>query len=94
MERKKLTTEEIESRLTKMDGWMAEDGKLKKSYKFENFAGSLAFVNKAGAIAERHDHHPDITFGWGYADFVITTHSEGGITEKDFALAGGIDAIV
>jgi 4a-hydroxytetrahydrobiopterin dehydratase len=93
MERKKLTAEEIETGLAELDGWKAEDDKLKKSYKFHNFAGSLEFVNKVGAIAERHDHHPDVTFGWGYADFVITTHSEGGITQKDFALAGEIDAI-
>lgn len=93
MERKKLRVEEIETRLAELEGWKAEDDKLKKSFKFENFAGSLEFVNKAGAIAEAHDHHPDITFGWGYADFVITTHSEGGITGKDFALAAEIDGI-
>lgn len=91
MERKKLSPDEIEGRLAELEGWRAEDGKLLKSFKFADFAGSLDFVNKAGAIAERHDHHPDITFGWGYADFVITTHSEGGITEKDFALADEID---
>jgi 4a-hydroxytetrahydrobiopterin dehydratase len=93
MERKKLTPDEIADRLSGNEGWKAEDDKLKRSYKFGNFAESLEFVNKAGAIAERHDHHPDITFGWGYADFVITTHSEGGITEKDFALAHEIGRI-
>jgi len=91
MERKKLSPEEIEGRLAELDGWRAVDGKLLKSFKFPDFAASLAFVNKAGAIAERRDHHPDITFGWGYADFIITTHSEGGITDKDFALAAEID---
>ena len=94
MERKKLMPEEIETRLRDLDGWTAEDDKLKKHFAFENFAGSLEFVNKAGAIAERHDHHPDITFGWGYADLVITTHSEGGITGKDFTLAAEIEGIL
>jgi 4a-hydroxytetrahydrobiopterin dehydratase len=93
MERKKLSPEEIASGLAGLDGWRAEDDKLLKSFKFSNFAGSLDFVNKAGALAERHDHHPDITFGWGYADFVITTHSEGGITALDFALAKEIEGI-
>jgi 4a-hydroxytetrahydrobiopterin dehydratase len=93
MERKKLSPDEIEGRLAELDGWRAEDGKLLKSFKFSDFAASLDFVNKAGAVAERHDHHPDITFGWGYADFAITTHSEGGITEKDFVLAAEIDGI-
>lgn len=94
MERKKLLADEIETRLAELDGWTAEDDKLKKHFAFENFAESLEFVNKAGEIAERHDHHPDITFGWGYADFVITTHSEGGITGKDFALAKEIDGLI
>lgn len=93
MDRKKLSAEEIEARLAQLDGWKAADDKLKKHFAFENFAESLAFVNKAGEIAERRDHHPDITFGWGYADLVITTHSEGGITALDFALAGEIDGI-
>lgn len=93
MDRKKLLADEIEAHLSKLDGWKAEDDKLKKHFEFENFAESLEFVNKAGEIAERHDHHPDITFGWGYADFVITTHSEGGITALDFALAEEIDGI-
>jgi 4a-hydroxytetrahydrobiopterin dehydratase len=93
MERKKLSPDEIKGRLAELDGWRVEDGKLLKSFKFSDFAGSLDFVNKAGAIAERHDHHPDTTFGWGYADLVITTHSEGGITGKDFALAKEIDGI-
>lgn len=94
MERKKLLADEIETRIAELDGWTVEDDKLKKHFAFGNFAASLEFVNKAGAIAERHDHHPDITFGWGYADFVITTHSEGGITGKDFALAKEIDGIL
>jgi 4a-hydroxytetrahydrobiopterin dehydratase len=94
MERKKLLADEIETLLAGMDGWTAEDDKLKKHFAFENFAESLEFVNKAGEIAERHDHHPDITFGWGYADFVITTHSEGGITAKDFALANEIEGLI
>lgn len=93
MERKKLSADEIAEGLKGLKGWSADDDKLKKSFKFENFAESLEFVNKAGEIAERHDHHPDIAFGWGYADFVITTHSEGGITAKDLVLAGEIEKI-
>lgn len=93
MERKKLTADEIAEDLKGLDGWSAGGNKLQKSFKFEDFAESLEFVNKVGEIAERHDHHPDITFGWGYADLVITTHSEGGITAKDFALAGEIEKI-
>jgi 4a-hydroxytetrahydrobiopterin dehydratase len=93
MERKKLTAEEIENALRFLSGWRAEDDKLKKRFSFENFAAALDFVNKAGAIAERHDHHPDIFFGWGYAEFFITTHDRGGITGFDVALAKEIDEL-
>ncbi len=91
MERKKLEPEEIEKRLARLEGWTAEDGKLKKRLDFKNFAGSLEFVNKVGAIAEEADHHPDIKFGWAFAEFEITTHDRGGITDFDFDLAEKID---
>ncbi len=93
MERKKLSAEEIENALADLDGWKPENENLKKRYEFKNFAESLAFVNRVGAIAERRDHHPDICFGWGYAEFSITTHDRGGLTENDFALAKEVDGI-
>lgn len=94
MERKKLTSEEIELALTEVADWEARDDHLKKRFSFSNFAESLAFINKVGAAAEAADHHPDITFGWGYAEISITTHDKGGITAKDFDLAGTIDGII
>ena len=93
MERKKLSAEEIAEALADLNGWMAENDKLKKRFSFENFAEALEFVNKAGEIAERFDHHPDIFFGWGYAEFFITTHDRGGITDFDTALAKEIEEI-
>ena len=93
MERKKLTSEEVENALAGLNGWAAGDDKLKKRFEFTNFAESLAFVNKAGQIAEAADHHPDIKLGWGYAEFEITTHDRGGITAFDIDLAEKIDGI-
>ncbi|MGQ0540620.1 MAG: 4a-hydroxytetrahydrobiopterin dehydratase [Blastocatellia bacterium] len=93
MERKKLSPTEIEELLAAVEGWAADGNSLKKRYSFVNFAESLAFVNKVGAIAEDSDHHPDITFGWGYAEIATTTHDRGGITDVDFALVRKIDAI-
>ena len=93
MERKKITAEELVEKLSEINSWEERDDKIHKRFKFKNFAESLDFVNKVGAIAEEHDHHPDITFGWGYAEFEITTHSEGGLTAKDIALAKEIDRI-
>jgi 4a-hydroxytetrahydrobiopterin dehydratase len=91
--REKLSPEEVASALSRLSGWTEADGKISKRFAFGNFADSLDFVNKAGAIAERRDHHPDITFGWGYAAFEITTHDAGGLTRNDFDLAADIDAI-
>jgi 4a-hydroxytetrahydrobiopterin dehydratase len=93
MERRKLSDNEIEQSIKGLNGWRVEDNKLVKRFEFPNFAESLAFVNKVGERAEAADHHPDITFGWGYAEFEITTHDRGGITDHDFALAREIESI-
>ena len=87
MARKKLSEEEIKNALAGLSGWKTENGQLKKRFSFANFADALSFVNRVGAIAEESDHHPDVLFGWGYAEFSITTHDAGGITARDFQLA-------
>ncbi|HEX2638955.1 MAG TPA: 4a-hydroxytetrahydrobiopterin dehydratase [Pyrinomonadaceae bacterium] len=93
MKRERLTREEVNERLKDVAGWTIADGKLTRRFEFKNFAESLGFVNKVGALAEAADHHPDIKFGWGYAEFEITTHDRGGLTDFDFALAREIDRI-
>jgi len=93
MERRLLSENEISERLGELNGWTVEDKRLTRKYKFANFAESLAFVNKVGQIAEAADHHPDITFGWGYAEIATTTHDRGGITDVDFNLAGRINGL-
>jgi 4a-hydroxytetrahydrobiopterin dehydratase len=93
MERRRLSSDELARALSHLNGWDEEDGQIKKSFKFENFAESLAFVNKIGALAEKSDHHPDIAFGWGYARISLSTHDRGGITDVDIAAARQIDSI-
>ncbi len=93
MSRRKLSSEEIEASLKEINGWKVEDKFLRKNFKFENFAESLEFVNGVGEIAEKADHHPDITFGWGYANIELTTHDSGGLTHNDFDVAKEIDEI-
>ncbi len=93
MTRERLTEDEIAERVGRLNGWSAVDGTLRKRFEFANFAESLAFVNRAGELAEAADHHPDIKMGWGYAEFEITTHDRGGLTPLDFELAGKIDLI-
>jgi 4a-hydroxytetrahydrobiopterin dehydratase len=93
MERRLLNQDEVTSELTKLNGWQTNDNKLTRKFSFANFAEALAFVNRVGEIAETADHHPDITFGWGYAEISTTTHDRGGITDVDIALASKIDAL-
>lgn len=93
MSRKKLFGEELIEKLSEVNSWERRGEKIYKRFSFENFAEALDFVNKVGAIAEAHDHHPDITFGWGYAEFEITTHDAGGLTQKDFDLAKEIEEL-
>lgn len=91
MERKKMTADEAEAEVRSTMGWKVDSNVLMKRFEFANFAESLAFVNKVGLIAEAADHHPDITFGWGYAELRTTTHDRGGVTDVDFDLVKKID---
>ena len=93
MKRKKLSAEEIETNLAGLNDWTVSSDKLSKKFEFANFAESLSFVNRVGEIADAIDHHPDVLFGWGYAEFFITTHDAGGITARDFDLAMAIDSL-
>lgn len=93
MERRKLSADEVTAGLGQLDNWASDGDAIKRRYSFENFAESLAFVNKVGEIAEAMDHHPDITFGWGYAEIATTTHDRGGVTDVDLALAGKIEEL-
>ena len=91
MARKKLSDEEIDNALNDLKGWKIMNGNLYKHFTFQNFTKPLDFINKVGAVAEAQDHHPDICFGWGYAEFSITTHDTGGLTQNDFDLAKAIE---
>ena len=80
----------------KVDGWdLVKNEKnvftLEKKFTFKNFIKSQDFVNQVGKISEEEGHHPDISFGWGYAKVVITTHAIEGLSENDFILAAKID---
>jgi 4a-hydroxytetrahydrobiopterin dehydratase len=75
--------------------WREQDGALVHDYAFDDFAGAMAFVNRVAAVAEEADHHPDIlVHGWNKVRLTLTTHSEGGLTDKDHAMAERIDAIL
>ena len=84
--------------LKKVDGWDVKSDENKnfyliKNFNFKNFEKSQVFVNKVGKIAEEENHHPDISFGWGYCKIKIFTHAIKGLAESDFILAAKIDKI-
>ena len=79
---------EIHKYQKKVDGW-----DVKPNEKNNYFLESQNFVNKVGEISEKEGHHPDISFGWGYAKIIITTHAIDGLSENDFILAAKIDQI-
>ena len=87
---------EIHKYQKKVDGWdVIKNNKgvffLEKKFKFKNFLESQKFVNLVGKISEEEGHHPDLSFGWGYAKVTITTHAIEGLSENDFILAAKID---
>ncbi len=87
---------EIHKYQKKVDGWSVIKNEknvffLEKKFNFKNFLDSQKFVNSIGKISEDEGHHPDITFGWGYAKVNITTHAIEGLSENDFILAAKID---
>jgi 4a-hydroxytetrahydrobiopterin dehydratase len=88
----KLESSEIERRLAAMPGWELKDNAIVKLYRFENFPAAIDFVNRIAVIAESSDHHPDIGINYTRVTFTCSTHSAGGVTEKDFRLAGEIEA--
>lgn len=77
------------------NGWqLAESGKsISRKWKFENFVQSLDFINRLGSLAEEANHHPDIVFGWGYAEITFTTHDSDSLSEKDIAMAEKTNAL-
>jgi 4a-hydroxytetrahydrobiopterin dehydratase len=90
--------DEIHKYLKKVDGWdVKSDEKkifyLEKKFLFKDFKASQKFINVISELAEVEGHHPDISFGWGYATIKIFTHAIKGLAESDFILASKIDRI-
>ncbi len=88
-----LDNEAITEKLNTLDGWEREGDAITRTFTFQNFLESMEFVNKLVNPAETLNHHPDIAISYNEVTLTVTTHSEGGLTENDFQLAGQIDAI-
>jgi 4a-hydroxytetrahydrobiopterin dehydratase len=88
-----LSDDDLQGRLESLDGWEREGDALRREFKFEDFKGSVDFVVRIMPAAEEMNHHPDLAISWNTVTVTLSTHSEGGITENDFELAGRIDSL-
>lgn len=88
-----LSEAEIEEKLARLPGWERQGEAIEKSFKHEDFVGSVRFVDALVGPAEAMNHHPDLAISWDTVTVTISTHSEGGLTANDFELAGKIDAL-
>lgn len=90
-----LTRSEAEQFYKDIPEWTlaADNHDIRRRYTFADFAHALAFVNAVGALAEEEGHHPDITFGWGYAEVLLYSHKINGLHENDFIMAAKVEDI-
>lgn len=84
----------IAERLRDLPGWYYEDGWIRRQYKTDGWPTTLMLVNTIGYVAEAAYHHPDLSVTWGRVGVKLVTHSAGGVTDKDFALARRIEDVV
>lgn len=89
-----LSEEQVDAALPGLDGWERAAGALRRSIDFSSFLDGIDAVRRVGEHAEAEDHHPDIDIRWRTVTFALVTHSEGGITDKDVAMAREINRIV
>jgi 4a-hydroxytetrahydrobiopterin dehydratase len=89
----KLSAAQISEKLKPLPGWEYRDNAIGKLFKFKEFMDGIDFVNGVAAIAQAADHHPDITINYTRVRFSCSTHSEGGVTVKDFKLEKEIEAL-
>ncbi len=88
-----LNDQQIQDRLAELDGWSLEGRIITREFEFEDFVGSVRFVDSLVEPAEAMNHHPDLGISWNKVTVAITNHAEGGLTEKDFELAGKISSL-
>jgi 4a-hydroxytetrahydrobiopterin dehydratase len=89
----KLSSASVRARLKSLDGWESTGDSIERTFKFPSFPDSLVFVTRLGFDAEAADHHPDLLISYRKVTVTWSTHSAGGLTEKDFAGARQSDMI-
>ncbi|WP_193200134.1 4a-hydroxytetrahydrobiopterin dehydratase [Nostoc sp. MG11] len=90
---KLLSETEIQERASVLSNWIVEKSKLQTTRTFKDFIQAIEFVNKLVEPAESAGHHPDIEISYNKVKITLTTHDTGGLTQKDFDMAGVISQI-
>ncbi len=88
-----LSDDEIRTALDGLPGWERAEAAITRQYRLDGFAGAIAFVVRLSYAAEAANHHPDLDIRYDKVRITLSTHSEGGVTEKDVDLAEGIEAL-
>lgn len=84
----------LEVWMEKVPEWELEDSCITRTFEFESYMEGIEFVNRVAEIAEEEEHHPDMDVRYGCVDVTLNGDEEGGLTEKDFAVAQRIDTLV
>ena len=88
-----MSLQEIQQHMENLKEWSLSSNSIEKVFSFNTFKESIAFVNKIGEIAEKHNHHPDIMINYNIVSLSLTTHNVKGLTKADFDVAKEIDKI-
>lgn len=91
---KKLTEDEIQSKLESFEGWSYSENAIHTSFEFENFKEAFTLMTRIAFEAEAQQHHPDWTNVYNQLEITLSSHDAGGVTEKDFKMAKAIEEIV
>jgi len=90
----RLNDNQIRDEIKRLDGWTVEGDAIRKQFTFRGFPEAVAFVQRLVPDAEASDHHPDITINYKRVTLSFSTHSDGGLTRKDFDGAKKVDALI
>lgn len=88
---KLLNEDQTRTQLSTLRDWQRRGQEITKSFELKNFIQAMGFVNSVALLAEKANHHPDIDIRWNKVTLTLSTHSAGGLTDKDFLLATEID---
>ena len=89
----KLTEKQIVTALAQLDGWKRSGDSIHRTFTKPDFVQAMGLVTSVGLLAQRVNHHPDIDIRWNKVKLTLSTHSEGGLTKKDVALAKAINSL-